>query len=157
MAFPSNSLIQVFDTTPAALGITTDLTTNAYVKTTNDITNTENVQYWTFVLQGTFAAAPGAATNPIELHLRAMNVVGTNDPVQPGGGTTAFTAHKAGDILMADTNTAQYSKPLIVDLRPFQNVTGQVFEVYLVNTNTPTIANATADLHAAPSSWGRKA
>ena len=160
MAFLSNSLQQQFDfladTNP--LGIATDLTTNAFVKTTSDliVPANEGPQYWIFVIQVTFATAPGAATNPIELHLRPMNVVGTNDPVAPGGGTTAFTGHKVGDFQLADLNTAQYSKPLIIDFAKLQSAPQQTFEVYVNNTNTPTSTAANSELWAAPKTWGPK-
>ena len=158
MAFPTNSLIQLFDTIPAAAGITTNLTTNAFVKTTQDLVvpANEGPQYWSFVLQGTFASEPGAATNPVELHIRPMNIVGSNDPIAPGGGTTAFTGHKVGDLLMADVATAQYSKPLVVDFALLQTVVSQTFELYVMNPNTPSIASGTADLYFAPKTWGGK-
>ena len=164
MPFLSNSLQLQYDflfgQTGYVFSIAADLSADAYrvMTPTLDVPANEGPQYWWFGMQGTYASAPGAAQNNVGLHLQAMDAYGSgNHAPQPGGGVTAYDGSKAGDFVFTDVNTAQYAKPLRVDMSQWQNRPNQSFTLYLLNpTGAPTMAFGTVTVWASPMTWGPK-
>lgn len=103
---------------------------------TNDYPDAE------FVLKVAFGTAPTRAMT-LELFVRPLNVVGTNDTVVP---TASYQPHRVCSFVVENTTSTQYLYAVGYDL-PKEG------EFYLLNNGTGQTTSANAELYMTPRSY----
>ena len=152
MAITTNGTIEEYGTRDAVDDTSTSAITDGTVSAAADITawtNTDDSAQAQLVLLWQYAS--GTISGSIDIHIRPINVDGTNDTPVP---TTTDPIGYAGSFNIATgqaaaTDTA-YTK--LITLTPFSTKTSQEYEIYLINNTGVTIA-ANWDLDIVPKAY----
>ena len=147
MAIGTDAAIEVFGTTDAVDDGTTSTINNAAMSAAADITawtNDDDAPTAMLVLRWQFTT--GTITGKINIHVRPINIDGTDDPPQP---TTTDKLGFAGSFDIASGQTVDVDTPYtqVVSLMSFSTKTSQEYEFYLFNnTGVQILANWDLDV-----------
>ena len=133
MAIGTDAAIEVFGTTDPVDDGTTSAISNAAMSVLADITawtNDDDVPTVMLILRWQFTT--GTIAGNIDIHVRPINVDGTDDPPQP---TATDQLGYAGSFEIATLQAADVDMPYtqIVPLMSFSTKTSQEYEFYLFN------------------------
>ncbi|MBL4709756.1 MAG: hypothetical protein JKY48_15085 [Flavobacteriales bacterium] len=149
MAINTDATIFVFGTTDAVDDGTTSSISDGAMSAAADVTiwtNDDDAAFANLVLN--WQHPSGTIDGHILLHVRPMNIDGTNDSPAP---TTTDQLGIAGRFEIDTAKAATTDHPYLahIDLRPFTMKASQEFEFYLFN-NTGVTISANWDLDVVP-------
>ncbi len=142
MAIATGDFIEKFGATQDAIGTASTLVASGAFSIASDLstwTNDEDAPFAAFVFSGTFALAPDA-NSVVELYVRKLNVVSTNDEEIPDVNNLSGWLGSFG---LNDVATAQYKEEI---LKLPNGKTSTEYEFYLRNSSGQQL-NAGWDLN----------
>ena len=152
MAITTDGTIEEYGTRDAVDDTTTSAVSDGAMSAAADITawtNTDDAAFAQLVLLWQYPS--GTITGNINIHVRPINVDGTNDTPQP---TTTDQIGFAGSFNIATgqsaTTDTAYTK--LISLAPFATKSQQEYEFYLFNDSGVQMS-ANWDLDIVPKAW----
>ncbi len=153
MAIETNDVIEKFGTKDALDDTTTSAVSDGAMSASADITawtNDDDAPFAKLILLWQYAS--GTIDGDISIHIRPINVDGTNDTPQP------TTSNKIGHCGLFEIDTGQTAATdtayvAYVPLTPFATKTSQEYEFYLFNASGVGMS-ANWDLDIVPASFG---
>ena len=151
MAIGTDAAIEVFGTTDPVDDTTTSAITDGNMCADADIatwTNDDDAPFVKLILR--FQYPSGTVDGSVDIHVRPINVDGTDAPPVP---TTAASTGYAGsfEINTAVSATTDYPFVALVSLQSFSTKTSQEYEFRIKNVSGVTIS-ANWDMDAIPAS-----
>lgn len=151
MAIGTDAAIEVFGTTDPFDDTTTSAITDGNMCADADIaawTNTDDAPFLKLILR--FQYPSGTVDGNVDIHVRPINVDGTDDPPVP---TTTNPTGYAGlfEISPGISATTDYPFVALISLQSFSTKTSQEYEIRIKN-NTGVTISANWDLDGIPAS-----